>query len=366
MKYIFILGNNPELSQAEIKAVLPQLKVLAQAKEFLVAETDKFSCADLLERLGGTIKIGVVLGAKPDFGPILGAASSAAGKFKFGVSFYGVKKSNFGMQAKGLLKEKSVSARLVESREPYLSSVIVTKEKCHDFIVLPDYFGLTCAVQNFKDYGHRDFGRPAADAFSGMLPPKVAKIMINLSGAKTDDVILDPFCGSGTILSEALALGFRNLVGTDFSDKAIQDTESNLKWLTEQLNIKYSILNIKIFKQDIRKLPEDIPDSSINAIVTEPFLGQPLRGNEKPETIEKIISELSELYVESFWKFKKILKPEGKIVIVVPQWHIHGKVYNLNIENKVQAIGLRRLDNDDLIYKRENQKVWRKIEIWSK
>jgi tRNA G10 N-methylase Trm11 len=364
MKYIFILGNNPGLSVAEIKTILPQAKVLAQVDGFLVIENEKIDCAILLNRLGGTIKIGVVLGTKPDFGPILGAGSTATGKFKFGVSFYGTKKTNFGMQAKGLLKEKGISARLVESREPALSSVIVTKEKCQDFLVLPDYFGLTCAVQNFEEYGHRDFGRPAADALSGMLPPKMAKIMINLSGVTVNEILLDPFCGSGTILSEALALGFRKLIGFDVSAKAVADSKKNLDWIIKELSIKIS--ELKIEQLNVKQLAEKVPGESIDAIVTEPFLGQPLRGNEKPETIKKIIGELSELYVESFWKFKKILKSAGKIVIVIPQWHIGGEIYNLDIETKIEAIGLKRLDNNDLIYKRENQKVWRKIEIWQK
>jgi len=32
-----------------------------------------------------------------------------------------------------------------------------------------------------------------------MLPPKLSMMMINLSGAKKTDIILDPFCGSGAV-----------------------------------------------------------------------------------------------------------------------------------------------------------------------
>jgi len=364
MKYIFILGNNPELSAAEIRAVLPQAKIIGSAKEYLVLENDKLDYADIMNRLGGTIKIGVVLGSSPDFGPIIGTASSTSGKFKFGVSFYNVKKSNFGMKAKGLLKSKGVNARLVESREPALSSVIVTKEKCQDFLVLPNYFGLTCAVQDFEEYGRRDFGRPAADARSGMLPPKVAKMMINLSGADPSDTILDPFCGSGTILAEAMALGFRKLIGTDVSDKAIADTRKNLEWLVEQLRI--TNYELRIEKSDIRKLTNKIASETIDAIVTEPFLGQPIKGNEKSETIEKIIKELDALYLETFKVFAKLLKPNGKIVIVIPEWHVSGKIRKMEILPAIPKLGFKRLDSGNLIYKREGQKVWRNITIWEK
>jgi len=377
MKYIFILGNNPELSKAEILAVLPASKILNAADKYLVTESDKFDYFKIMRRLGGTIKIGIVLGENPDYGPILGAASSSAvkGKFKFGVSFYGVKKSNFGMKAKAILKERGISARLVESREDALSSVIVTKEKVQDFLVLPGYFGLTVAIQDWQDYSHRDYDRPASDALSGMLPPKAAKMMINLAGLTDyDAVILDPFCGSGTILSEALDMGFANLIGTDFSDKAVSDTKKNLAWLARELrparNASRSdaggITNyeLRIEKLDVKNLSEKIPADSIDAIITEPFLGKPMRGNEKPETVADIVADLKELYLQAFSQFKKVLKKSGKLVIVIPEWHIAGQVYKLDIENDVVKLGFKRLDEGNLIYRREDQKVWRNIEVW--
>jgi len=42
--------------------------------------------------------------------------------------------------------------------------------------------GQTEAVQPYKQWSARDFGRPARDPKSGMLPPKLARLMINLSG----------------------------------------------------------------------------------------------------------------------------------------------------------------------------------------
>lgn len=365
MKYIFILGNNPELSRAEILAVLPQAKILTASEKYLVVENEKFDHFKMMRRLGGTIKIGLVLGENPDYSPILAGASSSAvkGKFKFGVSFYGVKKSNFGMKAKAILKERGIPARLVESRENALSSVIITKEKAQDFLVLPGYFGQTVAVQDWRDYSHRDYGRPAADALSGMLPPKVAKMMINLAQAGANALILDPFCGSGTILSEALALGYTNLIGADFSDKAIGDTKNNLDWLAKELQI--ADLKLRIEKSDVKNLSASLTEKSIDAIITEPFLGKPMRGNEKPETVKAIISELKKLYLQAFVQFKKILKKSGKLVIVIPQWHISGKIYQLEIEKEIAALGFKRLDEGNLIYRREGQKVWREIEIWT-
>lgn len=366
MKYIFILGNNPELSKAEIAAVLPQAKNIDSGKDFLIVEHAKIDCDKIIGRLGGTIKIGIVLGKNPEFGPVLGSASTIpeGKRFNFGFSFYDQRPSNIGMQIKGKLKEQGISSRLVTSREPVLSSVIITKEKCQDFLVLPDFFGMTCAVQDFKDYSRRDFGRPASDALSGMLPPKAAKMMINLAQVETDNIILDPFCGSGTILAEALAMGYSHLIGSDLSEKAVSDSEENLSWLTKELKIKDTDWEIE--KLDARQLSEKMNRDSVDAIITEPYLGKPMKGNESEELVKKIIAELKELYLQSFAEFKKILKPKGRVVIVIPEWHLHGKTHKMNLDLRLNKLGLKRLDEGNLIYKREDQKVWRNITIWEK
>ncbi len=364
MKYIFILGNNPELSKAEIINVLPSVKIINNGKSFLIIEHHKIDCNKTINQLGGTIKIGVFLGKKIEFNQILKYASiiSEKKRFNFGFSFYEQKPTIIGMQIKNKLKATGITSRLVTSHQATLSSVIITKEKCQDFLVGPNFFGVTCAVQDFKNYSKRDFGRPAFDALSGMLPPKVAKMMINLSQVKINQIILDPFCGSGTILTEALALGYKNLIGTDISKKAVSDSIKNLKWLTQELKIKEA--NWEIQQSDVKTLSQKINQSSIDAIITEPYLGKPIKGNENEKIIKKIISDLEELYLESFIQFKKILKTEGKIVLVIPEWHLHGKIYQINIDLRLNKLGFKRLDAGNLIYKRENQKVWRKITIW--
>ncbi|HNZ73493.1 MAG TPA: hypothetical protein PKG73_02770, partial [bacterium] len=61
-EYIFILGNNAELSRAEIAAVFPEAEVLASGQDFLVVQLAELNCQSALNRLGGTIKIGQGLG----------------------------------------------------------------------------------------------------------------------------------------------------------------------------------------------------------------------------------------------------------------------------------------------------------------
>ncbi len=368
MKYVFILGNNPELSVAEIKAILPDLKALAVNKQYLVGEAKSLDCEPVLSRLGGTIKIARIVAEKADPAElaevILKARGEKVGKINFGVSYYGKRIANLGMEIKGILKGKGLSCRLVVSREPILSSVIVKKEKCLEIIVSPEWVALTEAVQDFAGYSWRDFGRPQSDALSGMLPPKLAKMMINLSSAKEDGILLDPFCGSGTVMSEALAMGFKNLIGSDVSPKAVDDTQKNLNWLEEKLKIEPE--SLKLFLGDVKTIAEEIPAGTVDAIATEPYLGPPMKGNEKDGTIRRNVEEVENLYVSAFEQFAKILKPKAMIVMVFPEWHIGDKIFYLHLDDAVKAIGFERLDDNSLIYKRENQKVWRRITIWRK
>jgi len=370
MKYIFILGKSRELSLAEIKTIRPDLELVQSGSDFAVFEGSQMACQEVQNRLGGTIKIGAVIGDKLSKSVVLdqilaSRGTSEGGRSNFGFSWHNTQQDRrFGMEIKKELRAQGISSRLVESKEKSLSSVIITKEKCLDFIVTPKFLALTCAVQDFKDYSQRDFGRPKSDAISGMLPPKLAKMMINLSGAKFEDTILDPSCGSGTILSEAMAMGFKNLVGSDISERAVADTMDNLNWLVDKEKI--DDCKFEISKLDVAKLSEKIKPKSVNAIITEPYLGPPMKGNEGEPKIIKMIRDLESLYLASFGQFEKALVSGGRVVIVMPEWHLGSEVYGINIADKIEKMKFKRVDEGDLIYKREDQKVWRNIIIYEK
>jgi len=372
MQYVFILGHNPKLSVAEVLAVLPRAKVVEETSSFLIIDNEEFDCAELLNQLGGTIKIGKIIGtqiSKKVTAEKLKELKSKS-KLNFGLSYYDAKPDNLGMEIKKELKESGISCRLVTSRDKALSSVVVKKNKCAEFLVLgKKWLGETCAVQDFEDYGRRDFGRPSRDLVSGSMPPKLAKIMINLAQLPAGETILDPFCGSGTVLQEGLLLGYK-MIGTDISNKAIKDTESNLDWLIEILNSKSQTLNkfkiqnskFKIFQCDVRELAKSVKQA--DAIVTEPYLGPPLRGSENGKQISEIINELSDLYDEAFSEFRKILNPGGKIVIVFPAFRVGKEILELPILPQIKKLGFTQVNKDKLVYSREGQKVWRQVFVF--
>ncbi|MFA5075898.1 MAG: DNA methyltransferase [Patescibacteria group bacterium] len=392
MLYYFILGKNPTLSTLEITAWLKkekwEFKINQNSAEVLLMEIKTpFEPAKLLDQLGGTIKIGRVLTEAeinkitPEL--IASQLTPVAGKFHFGFSTYTLAKSNFhlpknfGLEVKRLLKEKNISCRLVTSKEKNLSSVVVQTNNLlkngAEICLLTDwdkvYIGQTLTIQKFAEYSQFDYGRPGRDAHSGMLPPKIAKMMINLAQLPTSAIILDPFCGSGTILQQASLMGYQNLVGSDISAKATVDTQKNFEFTNSPEPTLYQL--------DSRTLSTRLKPKSTVAIITEPYLGPTLGGHEPMSKIKKIISELSDLYLKSFIEFKKILQPGGRVIIIFPIINGLPAMNNEQLE-QIQKLGFKNtleipaeLNNltitprHSIIYARPDQKVQREIFVFT-
>ena len=393
MKYFFILGNNPTLSVAELSAVfglsdkkeLPAENLIAGGGVLLLETNEEINARHLIKNLGGTIKIGLVhdesdISTADLLSKITPHLKPAAGKFNFGLSFYGRRKfysRPLGMEIKKHLRGLGLSCRWVVSREKTLSSVVVEQNKLTAGgieIVLVEkggkiLVGQTLAVQPFKELSFRDYGRPARDDRSGMLPPKLAQIMINLAQADKNNTILDPFCGSGTILTEAALMGYKNLLGADISKKAVEDTEKNMNWLKSKYpvpDIQYQLHNITALE-----LSKIFESRSIDLIITEPYLG-PQRGH---FDVKETSRELTDLYSRALKEFAKILKPGGRIVMIWPVFHAARDSRHITPDIKdfrvINPLPESWRDNhiieltgrDTIIYGRSGQKVWREIVI---
>jgi tRNA G10 N-methylase Trm11 len=276
----------------------------------------------------------------------------------------------------------------VQSREPALSSVIVKTNKLlssrgSEIVILKlkgDFLlGRTIAVQPFAEFSRRDYGRPARDSKSGMLPPKLARMMINLAQIKPEEVILDPFCGSGTILQESLILSYKNIIGSDISKRAIENAKKNLTWLLRPKQDSQPAL----INTDVRCLSRRFKPKSINAIITEPYLGPPtiaseawgagppFKRREPASKIKRIIRELELLYLDSFKQFKKVLKPRARIVIIFPviscqKLEILKNIFTLGFLQDQKFINLyNNARRQSFLYSRAGQRVKREIFIFN-
>ncbi len=410
MLYYFILGQNPTLSAVEIYYFLKKekfdFKIEKISDEVLLVDFKKeIEAEKIIDSLGGTIKIGQVITQTTkgqitpeciinNFPPARRGIKGGGSKFHFGFSTYTLKPNkfrlskNFGLEVKKLLKEKNISSRFVTSRESNLSSVVVAKNRLLKngaeicFLVDQDkiYLGKTLTVQKFGEYSKLDYGRPGRDIRSGMLPPKVAKMMVNLTQIPNNKYqIIDPFCGSGTILQQAALLGYQNLIGSDISDKAINNTKRNFNYLNVRaIHELPQQLPPTLHVLDATKLSSKIKPNSIDAIITEPYLGPPLKGNESREKIQEIISQLAELYLKAFAEFKKVLKSKGKVVIIFPLLKGEKSMINNDLE-KIKKLGfsygldlppefnsLKITPRQSIIYSRPGQRVEREIFIFVK
>lgn len=412
MKVFFILGREPALSATEGLAVLKHSDVEVVTKslsrEVLIVETKKeLDSAKLMESLGGTIKVGLVLNEfrqiplqselERIIGELITEATSGAPQIVYGFSAYdagGMRPRDLsefqhmlmkvGIAVKRDLKSGERKVRYVTSREPTLSSVVVDTNKLTrtgvELVFLLGSNGLnigrTTAVQPFRELAKRDFGRPGRDAKSGMLPPKLARMIVNLSETPIDGTILDPFCGSGTVLMESWLMGYQTLIGSDIDSTAVANTRENLDWLDAR-----ALDNSTLFDQGIAHVPSSIASHSIDGIATEPFLGPPLHGNETYNDIIQIEKQLHPLFVTMLASFKKMLKPGAKAVVTFPLWRIQNSFVHASILSEVGAHGFKLHEplprniipqgfseelgprGDTLIYGRDNQRVWREIAI---
>ena len=367
MNHFFILGNHRDLSIAELTACF-DFKKMKLLDDVLLGNLELDDAHKVIKNLGGTIKLGRLLArvTKAEVFDIMLKELIAAPKttkFNFGISLYGksgINTHKLGLELKTALKKENVSCRFVTSREKTLSSVVVEQNKLvtggREIVLIVEeqwiVIGVTEAVQDFKQLSHRDFGRPGRDDYSGMLPPKLAQIMINLARAKKSEILLDPFCGSGTIITEAMLMGYTKIYGSDLSSKARSDSKMNLDWINNEYGID---IHPELKVIDARTLIENYKADSIGAIVTETYLG-PQRG---AVNIKEVIKELESLYSEVFKQMAIILKPKARAVIALP-------FFTKTNEHVKPKLGAEFEKLDSYIYGREGQKVWREIIILQK
>ena len=124
--------------------------------------------------------------------------------------------------------------RVVPNRAATLSSATsfhnhLTSETKIELLKVGGRYYRVIQVQNINAYARRDQERPARDAKVGMLPPKLAQILINLAGElRSGATVLDPFCGTGVVLQEALLMGYR-AYGTDVSERMVEYSQRNFR-----------------------------------------------------------------------------------------------------------------------------------------
>lgn len=370
--HLFLLGNTPELSLYEIDTIAKRLKLTLTQKRLaphlLLVNGQLKDGKRLITLLGGTVKIFQVTTEKDEIAATLALETLLKNnnqRIIFSLHTLGdFDAQEVTLALKRRLEETGKKVRFIKprslfdsalSQNPRLTECLLAKVNGQIIV------GHAVAVQDINAWAKRDFGRPAPDPKSGMLPPKIARLLVNCAlpeSISAQTVIYDPFCGSGTILAEALLLG-ASAIGSDSSQQAVQHANQNLAWLSQTHS---GIGTWKLFSFDVAHVKtSDLPQ--ITAIVTEGYLGP---ANLDNKNIGNLVRGLVKLYLGAFKTWAKILTPGQKIVIALPRFPTERGVKNLQaLIDRCENIGYTQL-RSPIIYARPHAKVEREIYFFEK
>jgi tRNA G10 N-methylase Trm11 len=405
-KYAFILGRNPELSIAELGASLREISVTPQkAAVFFSGELPE-APQDFLNRLGGTVEILEIFEENLPQADILKVVEkflleqcrTHAGKCAFALNLWPENKKSQVLKfllprLKKSLRANGISANFMNKNFQNVSPVFASKQGLIGRKTNIGVFdigdgkvslGFTVALQDFEAYSKRDYGKPFRDPAVGMLPPKLAQIMVNLGSspqllttnylpagqAGKPQTISDPFCGTGTILMEALLMGY-DVIGSDKDARLVDGAQQNIDWLRKAFQKNVHVhTKAQLFQKDTTALVKtDIALEQPFAIVTEPYLGPALISFPAEKFLEKLTGELENLYIDFFASMAKWLPKKTPVVFVFPYWKKKGSA-RLHLAPplvaKIEALGYSKttfvpLQTTSLFYDRPDSIVGREI-----
>ncbi len=206
------------------------------------------------------------------------------------------------------------------------------------------YIGYTINVTNANEIKKIDEHRPYKD-LKASIPPKFAKMMIeflNLSRPYASNRIIDPFCGSGTLLMFALSQGIQ-IYGSDIDEEKIKGTMRNLKWISQILESQPKIPTKQFQIGDIKTLSRRFDNVKFDGIITEPYLVPfyrelPRYNDVVPIMEGKVIPSYKMLFSEGF----EILKPLRRIVVTAPSIEtVDGGRFRIDLDGFAKEFGFR-------------------------
>lgn len=407
--YFFVLGRAFDLCKAELEALLNSfdVRIVSQVEHVvLIDSAQELPLEALVERSGGIVKAGRIVdsGLTVEGLPAkileLAQKQFEGKKFRYGASVYGSPKNektahDLLLGLNRLFDEHKVKASYVFPDGGEMSSVQIEKyhlfeDKGIDFVVIYEAelvkIGITHTVQPFDIWSRIDYGRPQRDPKSGMLPPKVARMMVHIglgafvkshTGWNNEIMVNDPFCGSGTVITEAMRMGCR-VGGSDISEKAVLDSQANVAWLLNSAyylpeegtidrffgykHVRLENKDIAIHKEEVAHIDKLVAKESVQVIATEPYLGPPFSEEPTPGKLDRIIKGLEKMYIGALSTMKHILAPEGVIVFAEPIYYGHEKTMKVGIIDNTTRFGYT-LGSKIVEYKRERSFVGRRIGV---
>ncbi len=177
----------------------------------------------------------------------------------------------------------SLIAGPVSLRDPVEEyRAVVSEDRC--------YFG---RVLSRIDRGAFDARNPMRRPFfhPGVMMPRMARALVNISLVRPGERVFDPFCGTGGILLEAREIGVL-ILGSDFDPAMVAGYRQNLP-------------ESDVMIADATAVP--ICDHALDAVVTDLPYGQSVRIR---------ANSMDRLYDGSLAEVRRILRPGRRAVVV--------------------------------------------------
>lgn len=386
LKLLFISGKNWILSLAELTNYFSSHNIRYRieyfSREFFVIEfANNFEYEKIVE-LGGTLKIGEIKTTIPNevvkeaflsknkkarkkiveqivVSNIIQKMMKKNEKTLFGVSIYftdnsfshfsGQIQRFIGSTIKKELDKNGINSKFMgytKDRKAQLSNVEILKKNLIEnqaeilFCIgkKEAWIASTVSIHNPFEFQKRDIYKPNQRTIFGM-PPRLARIMVNLSGCNQKKTLLDAFCGVGTILQEAL-LEKAIVIGVDINSWCVKAAEENLEWLSREYNL--SDADYRVIQGNVDKLTEKIGVESVDCIVSEPDLGPALKDLPTVPYAEKIIEKLKPTFYRFIEEAYRVLRPDGRLVLVTPYIRTRSKqAVTMSIDEKISMCGFQ-------------------------
>ena len=384
MDYLAVLGRQKNISLAELESLFDNVSILSpKLATFKLTKSSPVNEAGEpdIDRLGGTMKLAREIKNPLEY--IIDDIKSSGydGKIVIGVSDYSKKSSprtsqRWALDLKAKLRKteiipgKKPSVRILANKNADLSTATVyhnhlcKKPGHYEILHFANRWFVGIGVQDIDAYTSRDQARPARDAKVGMLPPKLAQILINLCGPLPKNAtILDPFCGTGVVLQEAYLMNYKPY-GTDLSDRMVEYSERNLDWITHDE------------KPDFLLEQGDATNHSwkqpIDAIACEGYLGPPMSLAPADIKMKDAMHDCKAIIIGFFKNVYPQIASGTPIAMAIPAWlRPDGSYQRLNILDELESLGYnvmkyKNTSQRDLLYYRDGQVVAREIIVLRK
>ncbi len=379
VRSVLIHGRQPAIGRAELESLYGADAVSSVGE---VASSLTILPEDVeFGRLGGSIKLAKILTIleTTDWQKIEAYLAKTIpehlryvpeGKFKLGLSVYGLSVrpdivSATGLRLKKLIKVSGRSVRIIPNKELELNSASVLHNQLTgptgwELILIRDgnstLLAQTTSVQDIDAYAARDQARPKRDARVGMLPPKLAQIIINLAKPDPGTTVLDPFCGTGVVLQEASLMGF-NVYGSDLEPRMVEYSQANLEWL-----------NVHSMEQRVEQgdATDKKWDKPFDVIAAETYLGRPFSALPNPKILDEVVQDVDTIHRKFLINLATQTKAGFRLCIAIPAWKTKTGFQHLKMLDSLEELGYTRVSfqqvsNRDLVYHRENQIVAREL-----